>query len=351
MLITVLGLFTCLQLFYITLQKKVYNIKGVTNILSFLVFSFFILLFFFKNDQFGADTKNYITEFTSYCLSPNAYSGLDYTYKIIFDAINLLMLGDCNVNSLMWVWPLFVVGVTYYTCLHFKIEKIYVIALFTSFIGVELLSNAMRQGFSLAILIFSFCFYINKRYVYFVFFAGVSILFHQASILIIFIFLVSRIDYRLLIPGVLSGVFLVFNTNYFDFLPGLTGFRHSILRYLPFADDDFIVRVISFTNLLLLFFLFLFFMKKRYVFSKPCINVFINVVFICLLLSLVPYLGFRVIYGVYPLFLLMAYHELKIINNSGYYFLSLATIVNCLITILWLCGSSYMRSLPFVKLI
>ncbi|MCE0800529.1 EpsG family protein [Buttiauxella sp. S04-F03] len=322
----------------------------MNTVLSLLVFSIYFILFFFKNEKFGADTLNYITEFTNYCRFPANYIGLDYTYLMIFKFINLLMLGNCEVSWLMWIWPLFIIGLTIYLCMHFKIEMLYIIALFSSFIGGELLTNAMRQGFSLAILMLAFCFYLNKKYVSFLFFSALSLLFHQASFLIIAIVISSRFSYKIFMPGVFVSIYLAFFTSYLDFLPGVEGFRTSILRYLPYSSDDFIVRLISILTLIITYVVFLWVLRKEIFRSLKSLNTMNNIICICMIVSMVPYFGFRIVYGIYPLFLLLAYTEIKKINGQSFLFLSIITLINSVITIVWLSASSYMRSISFVNI-
>lgn len=351
MLITVLVLFVIIQVGYFLLKVKGNNAKMICTTFSFLTFSLYLILFFFKSEHFGADTKNYLMEFSSYCNFPDNYIGHDYTYSTIFAFVNFLMLGNCEVHWLMWIWPLFIIGLTVFTCIHFKVEKLYLIALFSSFIGVELLTNAMRQGFSVAVLLLSFCFYINKKYFLFFIYMILSVLFHQASFLIAFIFVFSRLSLKVFVPAVTVSVYIVFFTPYIDFLPEIEVVRNSILRYLPYASEDFIIRAISLSLLIITYMVFIWHVRKEFSWSMKSINIMNNIVFICIIVSIVPYFGFRIIYGVYPLFLLLAYNEVKKTNGREYSFLSLITLINSAITIIWLSSSSYMRSLLFVNFI
>ncbi|WP_275429140.1 EpsG family protein, partial [Enterobacter hormaechei] len=102
----------------------------------------------------------------------------------MFNLLNFLMAERCEVNWIIWLWPYFVISIIFITTLVFKLDKLIIITLFSSFIGIELLTNAMRQGFSIAILFLSFSFYFKRRYVSFGVLATLSLLFHQASALI-----------------------------------------------------------------------------------------------------------------------------------------------------------------------
>lgn len=351
MLIALLAILLLLQFLSLYLEGNKVNSQVLNRFLSFFVFLTLLVLFLFKNEYFGADTKNYLNEFTDYCLNPESYTGLDYTYKIIFNLLNFLMAERCEVNWLIWLWPYFVISIIFITTLVFKLDKLIIITLFSSFIGIELLTNAMRQGFSIAILFLSFSFYFKRRYVSFGVLAALSLLFHQASALIIVIFIISRLNYKLIVPSMVMGIFLLFGTAYLDFVPGVLSFKASIYKYMPYASDDFIVRLISLINLMLTFFVYLSFARKFLVKDVLTLNVIINIVAICSIVSIVPYLGFRVVYGVYPLFLLMTYISVKRYSQQSYKFLSYVTCGNIFITILWLCGSAHMRAIPFVSII
>lgn len=351
MLIALLSILLFLQFLSLYLEFRKIDSKILNRFLSLFVFLTLMVLFVFKNEYFGADTKNYLNEFTDYCLYPNSYTGIDYTYKVIFNLLNLLMAGTCEVKWIIWLWPYFVISIVFLSLLLFNIDKLFLIAVFSSFIGIELLTNAMRQGFSIAILFFGYSFYLRRKYLYFGVLAVLSILFHQASVLIIFIFIVSRLSYKLVVPSMMLGVFISFGTTYIDFLPGMLSFKDSIYKYMPYANDDFIVRIISLANVMLVFVIYLYVVKDFIVKDYRTINSLINIVAICSIVSIVPYFGFRVVYGVYPLFLLMTYISIRRCCRLSYHYLLIVTCANLAITILWLSGSAHMRSIPFVNLI
>ncbi|EOC1290000.1 EpsG family protein, partial [Cronobacter muytjensii] len=221
MLIALLAILLLLQFLSLYLEGNKINSQVLNRFLSFFVFLILLVLFLFKNEYFGADTKNYLNEFTDYCLNPQAYTGLDYTYKMIFNLLNFLMAERCEVNWIIWLWPYFVISIILIAALLFRFDKLIIITLFSSFIGIELLTNAMRQGFSIAVLFLSFSFYFKRRYIYFGILAALSLLFHQASALIIVIFIISRLSYKLIVPSIVIGILLVFGTTYLDFLPGM----------------------------------------------------------------------------------------------------------------------------------
>ncbi|EAA2954229.1 O-antigen polymerase, partial [Shigella boydii] len=318
-----------------------------------IIFLFLIVLFFFRNEDFGADTQNYLNEFDEYCSNPSGYIGVDYTYKYIFDLINFLMLDSCHISWLIWIWPIFVIGCIFLAITIFRVDKIYIIALFSSFIGIELLTNALRQGFSIAVLLLSFCLFIKRRYFLFLIAVTISFLFHQASILIVSIFIISRCSIRIVVPSIVVGVFLLFATNILDVVPWVIEFKKLIYKYLPYADEDFIIRIISIINTLCLCVLYLIVMIKSHCKDKIINNIVINATFVCCIASIVPYLGFRIIYGVYPLLLLLTYCSIRnyIGRVSSYNYLSLSICINIFISIMWLCGSSHMNKIPFVSII
>ncbi|HFV0708310.1 TPA: O-antigen polymerase, partial [Escherichia coli] len=54
MLVTILALFLFIQLLYLISYKRNFNTKSINDILSFIIFLFLIVLFFFRNEDFGA---------------------------------------------------------------------------------------------------------------------------------------------------------------------------------------------------------------------------------------------------------------------------------------------------------
>lgn len=351
MLITVLTLFLFSQLIYIVLRRYNSSIRVLSDFYSFYILIFFLVLFFFKNIEFGADTNNYLEEFNEYCASPATYHGIDYTYKFAFELLNFVIAGTCEVKWLIWAWPISVIFACSVTVYIFKINGLFIIAVFSSFIGIELLTNAMRQGLSIAILLLAFGFYLSGRFFYFVIFAFLAFLFHQASILIISILLLSKINYKLVIPMLFITVYLLLGTSFLDVLPGSTEVKAVIYKYLPHAKEDIIIRILSMLNLLCTIVIYFVIMRRLNTKDKKTYNLIFNLIAICLLLSLIPYLGFRVIYGIYPLLLLLTYFSVKKHCTDAYLYLSLIVCVNTTLTILWLCGSSHMRQISFVSFI
>ena len=347
MLISVLVLYIIIQIVCCVLRKRNYDVDNIGRLLSLFLFFIFIFLFFFKNEYFGADTKNYLVEFSKYCDSPSAYNGLDYTYRYTFSFLNFLMLGECNIEWLMWVWPLFIVIIFIIGLKWLKLNFLYLIVLFSSFIGIELLTNAMRQGFSIAILFLSFSFLLNKNKFLFFIFSFISIIFHQASIVIILIFIIARVKFKFLLLGSFIFIGIVFFSQVFDSISVVYYFKKSIYKYLPYAGDDFIIRIMAFLSLFVTYFLYQSHVKKCTLVNFKIDNYLFNVLFLCGLASIVPYLGFKVIYGIYPIFLLFCIYHLKSMELRNK-FLSVLILFNATLSIVWLISSNYMRMYSFM---
>lgn len=351
MLITFLIFLLLLQIAYLALKNRKTDAEGLNRLLSLFVFFSLMALFFLKNEYFGADTKNYLNEFNYYCLEPDRYVGLDYTYRIIFNLLNFFMFGACEVNWIIWLWPYFIISIICVALFILKIDKLFIITLFSSFIGIELLTNAMRQGASIAILFLAFGFYLRRNYIYFAVLTVISLLFHQASALIICIFIISRLNYKVFIPLMIFGVFIIFGTTIVDFVPGILTLKASVYKYMPYASEELIVRLIGMVNILFTCIVYFFSIRRFQSKDPKTINWIINILAVCSIVSIVPYLGFRVIYGVYPLLLLMTYCSVKRYSRISFSFLSVIACANVLISIVWLCGSAHMRAIPFVSFI
>lgn len=354
MLILVLIIYISVQLAFLLANYmgcEEAKCRPYNSFLLMLAFVFFLGLFFIRTHQFGADTKNYLYEFSVYCSNGNQYEGVDYTYNLTFYLIDSLMLKTCQIEWLIWIWPLIIVSAFFCAIFILKADIIYMIAFFSSFIGIELLTNAMRQGISISLLIIGFSFYFNRRFLFSFIFLCLSMLFHTASLITVVIFIVSRINYKLLVPSLFLCTYFIFFTSYLSFVPGLDVVISSVLKYMIYTGDDFIVRLISVADVFISLLVFFLLIRRDATSYKKIINILINVFYICVLLSFVPYLGFRVIYGVYPIMLMMICFYLKQSDrNLSYIYLSLMVFVNSTITIMWLFGSSHMNSIPFVEL-
>lgn len=352
MLTIFLGMNFYIQALFLLTFNQIKQAKAINTILSLLSFILFLILFFFKDEKFGADTKNYLSEFSLYCSNPDIYHGVDYTYKYIFDLIYLLMAGSCNPLWIMWIWPIFILSVILSALIYFRVDKIYLVAFFGCFIGIELLTNAMRQGFSVSMLLFSFCFYYRNKYFTSAVLTLISLLFHQASFIIILLFLTAKINYRYFIGCLVIFVAVVFFTPYIDMLYGVSKLKLSIYKYMPYIHEDMLIRAMSLFTLVATGAICLAQLKKAKVkLDSSLKNILFNVLFFCALVSLVPYLGFRIVYGVYPLFLMYCYFKIKESRSGSFIFLSMVSVVNLTISLIWLNGSSHMRTLTFLDIL
>ncbi|EJS1737199.1 O-antigen polymerase, partial [Escherichia albertii] len=158
---------------------------------------------------------------------------------------------------------------------------------------------------------------------------------------------------KIVVPSVVIAVLLLFTTNFLDIVPWVVNFKRSIYKYMPYAGEDFIIRAISIINTLCICILYLWVMISSNCKDKVTYNIITNVVFVCGVASIVPYLGFRVIYGVYPLLLLLTYCSIRnyIGKMASYNYLSLSICINAFISIMWLCGSTHMNKIPFVSIV
>lgn len=349
MLILTLSLYIASQIIYLFILRDSKYAHLSNRVLSLCVLVLFLFLFFFKNESFGSDTINYIAEFKAFCAGGNTYTGVDYSYRLVFELINVLMLGECDYEYLMWVWPIFLVVLIYFSCVLHKVDVNYTIVIFSSFIGLELLTNAMRQGFSIAFLIFSVMAFKSKNWLGFLISSSLSVCFHQSSLLILVVFILSIINYKIFIVSLSISIGLLFSTSYLDFLSSAYDFKLAILRYMPLSEDDMIIRLMAIVNMAVTFAIY-FFMRRgnrNLSFHSSSLNIFI----VCAFSSLVPYFGFRVIYGLYPVFVFVLYSFFGGVSEQRYRFIAWLIITNALIAILWLLGSEQMRRTDFISFI
>ncbi|EPE0640032.1 EpsG family protein [Vibrio cholerae] len=346
MLVLIIVLFFIVHAFCFFSNSSRCREASLYTYLSVLIFGLYVFIFFFKSEQFGADTKNYLADFSGFCISPNLYEGIDYSYEYSFKLINFLMLGECNPEWLMWIWAIFIFSILIVIIFFSGVSFIYIVSIVSSFIGVELLTNAMRQGFSIVIFLLAIVFLYKNRLVIHVFFLLLSFAFHQSTILIFGFLLLSKFNYKVFTPLLLLTVTLVFSSSSIDFLTFVLDFKMMILRYIPYSSDDFIIRILGFLNFSLVLFI-----AKSYIGRESDIisNVIINLFSLSLLCSFVPYFGFRIIYGLFPVFILISVLYFKGKSADYKRYLSLVTVINSFFAIFWLLGSSQMRKIDFMS--
>jgi hypothetical protein len=110
-----------------------------------------------------------------------------------------------------------------------------------------------------------------------------------------------------------------------------------------------IIRLMAIVNIAVTFAIY-FFMRRsnrNISFHSSSLNIFI----VCAFSSLVPYFGFRVIYGLYPVFVFVLYSCFGGVSAQRYRFIAWLIIANALIAISWLLGSEQMRRTDFISFI
>ena len=227
--------------------------------------------------------------------------------------------------------------------------KIYFFSLLLfSIIGVEFTTNALRQGFSLGFLIVAIS-YFDRRNILAIVFLIVSILFHSSSFLVFAMYILTKLRRRVFYLFFFFSIFFVCALVNFEInIPIISSFMYEIKKYLLHDSDEIFIRVFAFLSLISIYILSI---GDNKFYSGESIGfrlLALRLCFLCIPFLWLPYFGYRIVYGVYPvvLFLIMKDISSRKKNDDRKVFIML--VFNVIIILAWAVGSNHMRNTNFI---
>jgi EpsG family len=303
-----------------------------------------------RNPLFGVDTLTYAGIFNSYC-AEESLSNLETSFLYSVRTINVLMLGLCDSRYLSFSWVAFIVIGLFAMRAEFSEKTIYISMFLTSMVGIELTTNALRQGFSIVLLIAALSYYKYNNPLAAIL-VILSVALHTSSALIILFFFLCSLKMRaflisvcilsfLIISAVKSGTTLLIASQ----------FVYEIQKYLEHDADEIAIRMLAFACVLSVAIVpvILSSSARLALWKSRNYSIAIKMLLVCIPFLYLPYFGYRLIYGTFPVVLWLVMTRLF---QSGKFtlgiFMSL-TFANLAILWIWSAGSSYMRSIVFLS--
>ena len=326
--------------------------------LSMLLLLVFVLAMALRSLEFGVDTAAYAEFFDDFCRR-GAQRDAELSYRLSAQLLNAGMAGQCSVPLLPGAWALLVVGCLLFVavplsspaeqqCLRWSFTAL----LMFSMVGVELVTNALRQGLSVAVMLLAISFWPRLRLTSAAL-ALVAIGLHSSAALVVLAWAAARLPWRPFL-AVLAGavLYIAMLALQADEVPALLEpLLFEITKYLAHDDDEIWVRVLAFAALAGSL------AATRWTApDSPSARTLrhdmawgqaLRLSVTCLPLLAVPYFGYRYIYGVYPVVLYLC---LLAATRSGVpptrLFLRLF-LVNAAVMLVWAHGSTSMQEVPF----
>lgn len=306
---------------------------------------------FARSEDFGVDTGVYAKLLGDYCRGQHT-DGLDLSYQISLLLINVGMLGACNVSWLPASWSLIISVLLLSLPMPWSIRLRYAALLMFSLIGVELTTNALRQGLSMAICILSVALWRPHRFAALLL-ALTSVVLHTSTSLVFAALALSILTWTWFWVGLFGAIgAMVYFIN--------SGLEPSLLRpllfevqkYMAHEADEVWIRALAFSSVVaaLLVPVFSAVRRRRHaLLSNRAYVIAMRIGLCCVPFLHLPYFGYRIIYGFYPLIL---YFTLLIGPSEGVRVgrhFALLMSLNVLLLLAWAQGSTYMREVPFFE--
>ena len=325
--------------------------------LSGLLLATFLLSMALRSQDFGVDTAAYAEFFGDYCrYGPQRGVELSFTLSALW--LNAGMAGQCSTRLLPGVWAGLIVAcvlavapplATRHQRRQFR--WCFAALLMFSMVGIELATNALRQGLSAAVMMIAISYWPRQR-VAALAVALAAVALHASAALVLLAFAMAQLGWRGFFVALALSVGYVMQALEADVEPvWLEPLLFEIQKYLAHDDEEVWVRVLAFAALLGSLAAALLAAHgaalRRRLRADPAWGQALRVTVTCLPLLAVPYFGYRYVYGVYPVVL---YLVLLAAARAGVpaapLYLRVFTF-NALVLMAWALGSSSMLEVPF----
>ena len=318
-----------------------------------------VVLMGLRSLGFGVDTVAYAELFTHYC-NGGQLSDVDGSFRVATWMLNGLMFGACSTPWLPAAWIVGVVVPVLLIDAPARLKVFYLCAFLFSIVGVELSTNALRQGLSVGMMLLGISLLSRpsgSRVALAMVLGLFAVAFHAGATLFIGVYLIARLRWRLFL-GML-GLLVWLTLRYMDadlVLPFAGDFLYEIRKYADHEGDEIWIRVLAFACVLAALAAPVLAggcAKVRQALSSGPYATALRLGVLCLPFQVLPYFGYRFVYGVYPviLFLTLAASMLpaprRPLAPERPLFLWIVGL-NVLVLLAWAAGSSYMREVPFL---
>jgi hypothetical protein len=316
---------------------------GTALLLVLLLLSAIVL----RNIDFNLDARTYLELFQTWC--EFGYAGREgFTFTASMVALNSAMFGACDPALLKLAWAAIMVAVLALVPAPIQTRILFMGVFAFSMPGIEMLTNAMRQGFALVLIVVALAIRKNN-YKFSIFFIIFSAVFHLSSILFLATYSVSALRWRYYLFTILGIAGIVyFLSDPPKFILSEFPLLNYVAIYARLKVDDLLPRILVLTNIVLLAALPILadrgiVLNWRVFFESEQASV-IRLSFMGIAASALPGFGYRFGYGVIAIILWVLLEDRSKAAARFPYIL----LANLTVLLLWAFGSTYMRTVPFL---
>jgi hypothetical protein len=305
-----------------------------------------------RSPDFGVDTAAYASVFTSYCFGQSpADLGIDFYLSSA--ALNLAMFGACDVRALPAAWVLLMVAGAMILPSPLGERLRFMALLAVSLVGFELMTNALRQGLSAVLLVGAISWWPRSRLVGLIL-AVAAIAMHASSGLILIAAVAARFGWAgFVLAAVAGSVFVTVVVQRGIDVALLGPFLFEIQKYMAHESDELWIRLLSSASLLAIVAMPILVAdateRRKALTRSASYSLALRLAGSSIPFLLLPYFGYRYIYGVLPVVLWLVLRTVASAPRLAARAFAALMLANIAVLLVWSWGSSYMRSVPFYE--
>lgn len=305
-----------------------------------------------RSQLFGVDTAAYAAVLDSYCSGRRA-DELGLSFALSARLLNWAMLGACDIRLLPMAWVLLVMTGILLAAGSLSDKLRYLAVLLVSLVGIELTTNALRQGLSVALLVAAVSWW-PRRWLVSTALGAASVVLHGSSALVLLAVAAAFLGWRWFLVAGGAATLVVAAALQRELTFGPVGlFLYEVQKYLAHEPDELWIRLLSFTSLISIVIIPRLAARPRDTnsvslregaYARSVRLVASSVPFLFL-----PYFGYRYIYGILPVVLWIAMRAVRDSPRLAAQTFALLLAANASLLAAWSYGSGYMRSIPFFE--
>ena len=298
--------------------------------------------------SFGVDTAGYAKVFAGYC-NGQSMNDEQLSYFVTAWLLNAVMFGACNVDWMPGAWGLLVVAPLLAMREPLPLRLSFAAVLIFSLVGIELTTNALRQGVSVSVCMLAIS--VGRRnWVVGLPLAIMSVLLHTSTMLVFAALAFALLPWGLFVLALVGSIALVMQALQSGLESAfLQPLLYEVQKYLAHESDELWVRVLGFACVVAA--LVCPWLIRRHhdarLLTDKNYQIALRLAVACLPFLALPYFGYRMLYGIYPLVLFFTLLSgCRTATPLGRHF-ALLLIFNALVLLVWAQGSAAMRDLAF----
>jgi hypothetical protein len=307
-------------------------------------------VFMVRNADFGADSQAYSAYFTLYCrggISGEENLSLEATMALL----NAGMMGACRVDWLTGTWVLLFILPMLLMREPLRFRLAFIVLILFSFIGVEFTTNALRQGISIAIACLGVSLFRSRQFMLAGPVLAAASVLHPSTLLVLAMLAASLFRWRYLLVIQALAIGIVWHyVQTEEVLSFLEPLLYEIQKYLGHDDEEIWVRILAVSSLFSILSMVLISSRRKILCAaaEPQYVLALKLSTWVLPFLSIPYFGYRVTYGVYPLVLYFVLSAAEADSWVQRHFFSAMLLVNIIVLLVWSSMSTVMQLTRFL---